>query len=95
MSKVSIVLCAVTLFVMVFSGMNVTATSKCDDMGNLLMPCLREYQKPTPSADCCIAAREQVPCFCGYLVNEDFTSFFDRIQIRRVAGMCGVTFPQC
>ncbi|GMI96319.1 Tracheary Element Differentiation-related 4 [Hibiscus trionum] len=95
MSKVSNVMCVVALFVMVFLGAQVTAQSKCDYMLNLLSPCLHEYKKPTPSADCCINAREHVPCFCGYMMNPDFRRVFDRIQIRRVAGMCGVTFPPC
>ncbi|GMI95321.1 Tracheary Element Differentiation-related 4 [Hibiscus trionum] len=95
MSNVSIVLCAVALLVMVYSGVEVAAQPKCDNALDLMSPCLNEYKKPAPSANCCAKAKEHVTCFCGYMESEDLKRVFDRIEIRKMAKMCGTTFPPC
>ncbi|KAL4285356.1 hypothetical protein GQ457_16G025140 [Hibiscus cannabinus] len=93
MSKVSIVLCVLALLV-VFSSTNVSA-NPCDNALDLMSPCLNEYKKPAPSAACCTKTHEHVSCFCGYMKSEDLKRVFDRIEIRKMAKMCGATFPSC
>ncbi|GMI71589.1 Tracheary Element Differentiation-related 4 [Hibiscus trionum] len=95
MGKVSIVLCALALLAVVFSGAEVAANSNCDNALDLMSPCLNEYKKPAPSAACCAKTHEHVSCFCGYMQSEDLKRVFDRIEIRKMAKMCGVTFPSC
>ncbi|KAK8624690.1 hypothetical protein V6N13_089578 [Hibiscus sabdariffa] len=94
MSKVSITLCAVALFVMVFLDAEVAASS-CDNALDLMSPCLNESKKPAPSANCCAKTKEHATCFCGYMQSADLKRVFDRIEIRKMAKMCGVTFPSC
>ncbi|KAE8698179.1 hypothetical protein F3Y22_tig00110602pilonHSYRG00300 [Hibiscus syriacus] len=95
MSKVSIVLCAVVLLVVVFSSAEVAAAPKCDNALDLMSPCLNDYKKPAPSAACCAKTKEHVSCFCGYMKSEDLKRVFDRIEIIKMADMCGVEFSSC
>ncbi|KAE8698178.1 hypothetical protein F3Y22_tig00110602pilonHSYRG00299 [Hibiscus syriacus] len=95
MSKVSIILCVVALLIVAFSGAEVAAAPTCDNALDLMSPCLNEYKKSAPSAACCAKTKEHVTCFCGYMQSADLKRVFDRIEITKMASMCGVEFPSC
>ncbi|KAL4319358.1 hypothetical protein GQ457_18G014060 [Hibiscus cannabinus] len=94
MSKVSVVLFAVTLLVVAFLDAEV-ATYPCDNALDLMSPCLNEYKKLAPSANCYAKTKEHTTCFCGYMQSADLKRIFDRIEIKKMAKICGVTFPPC
>ncbi|KAG4184612.1 hypothetical protein ERO13_A09G182200v2 [Gossypium hirsutum] len=87
-----IVLCAVTLVVVLFSGAEAVAPApKCDNPLEY-SSCLNAYKKPPPSAGCCQKMKEQAPCYCEYMKIEDIKRVFDRVEIAKMAKLCGVSY---
>ncbi|KAB2014031.1 hypothetical protein ERO13_D09G176700v2 [Gossypium hirsutum] len=86
-----IVLCVVTLVVVLFSGAEAAPAPKCDNPLEY-SSCLNAYKKPPPSAGCCQKMKEQAPCYCEYMKIEDVKRVFDRVEIAKMAKLCGVSY---
>ncbi|MFQ6656470.1 hypothetical protein Gotur_026569 [Gossypium turneri] len=72
-------------------GSEATPAPKCDNPLEY-SSCLNAYKKPPPSAGCCQKMKEQAPCYCEYMKIEDVKRVFDRVEIAKMAKLCGVSY---
>ncbi|CAL5367295.1 unnamed protein product [Camellia sinensis] len=88
-------LCAMAMVVAVLLGeASVVKAVTCNPTE--LSPCIDAYtsSKP-PSTTCCVKAREQRPCFCGYSKDPNLSQYVHSPNTKRIANACGVSIPTC
>ena len=94
MKSVSIVVfCVMALVVLVFSGAE-AGGPKCDIPTEYAV-CFNAHKEPPPSPKCCAKMKEQQPCYCKYMQNADIKRVFQRVEIPKMAGLCGLKYPSC
>ncbi|KAL7132440.1 hypothetical protein ABFS83_12G074600 [Erythranthe nasuta] len=59
-----------------------------------LNPCASAiFTSSQPSAACCTAIRQQIPCLCQYQANPTLQGFINSPAAIKISTSCGVPFP--
>ncbi|XP_065860758.1 non-specific lipid-transfer protein 2-like [Euphorbia lathyris] len=83
-----------TLLVLIVAEAEVTMAVTCTPTE--LSSCVSAITSSSPpSKQCCTKIKEQKPCLCQYLRNQNLKKFINTPNARKVATTCGTPFPKC